>query len=77
MEHSAVCSSYVQSRIMHNVTVQLLTAGSHKIIYTYFYGHAELIFEVISNEILLGPNSILWEYVEFSCLHLVHIYQVE
>lgn len=50
MEHSAVCSCYVQSRIMHNVTVQLLTAGSHTIIYTCFYGHAELIFEVVPNE---------------------------
>lgn len=46
---------------MHNVTVQLLTAGSQKIIYTCFYGHEELIFEVVPNEILLGPNSILRE----------------
>lgn len=36
MEQSAACSYYVQSRIMHNVTVQLLTAGSQKIIYTCF-----------------------------------------
>lgn len=55
MENSAVCSYNVQPRIMHNVTLQLLTVGSHKIIYTCFYGHAELIFEVVSNEILLGP----------------------
>lgn len=59
MENTAVCSYDVQPRIMHNVTVQLLTAGLHKIIYTCFHGHAELIFEVLPNDILLGPNSIL------------------
>lgn len=75
MEHSAVCSYYVQSRIMHNVTVQLLTAGSHKIIYTCFHGHAELIFEVVPNEILVGPNSILRDCAGFSPLHPVHIYK--
>lgn len=76
MEHSAVCSYHVQSRIMHNVTVQLLTAGSHKIIYTFFYGHEELIFEVVPNEILLGPNSILRECAGFlPCIRCIFIKQ--
>lgn len=47
--------------IMHNATPQLLTAGAHQIIYTCFYGHEELIFEAVPNEIPLGPNSILRE----------------
>lgn len=76
MKRSAVCSYHVQSRIMHNVTVQLLTAGSQKIIYTCFYGHEELIFEVVPNEILLGPNSILRECAGFlPCIRRVFIMQ--
>lgn len=74
MAHSAACSYHVQSRIMHNVTVQLLTAGSQKIIYTCFYGHEELIFEVVPNEILLGPNSILRERAAFlPCIRCIFI----
>lgn len=76
MVHSAACSYHVQSRIMHNVTVQLLTAGSQKIIYTCFYGHEELIFEVVPNEILLGPNSILRECTGFlPCIRCIFITQ--
>lgn len=76
MKHSAVCSYHVQSRIMHNVTVQLLTAGSQKIIYTCFYGHEELIFEVVPNEILPGPNSILRERAGFlPCIRCIFIMQ--
>jgi len=74
MKHSAVCSYHVQSRIMHNVTVQLLTAGSQKIIYSWFYGHEELIFEVVPNEILLGPNSILRECAgSLRCIRCIFI----
>lgn len=74
MAHSAACSYHVQSRVMHNVTVQLLTAGSQKIIYTCFYGHEELIFEVVPNEILLGPNSILRERAAFlPCIRCIFI----
>lgn len=74
MAHSAACSYHVQSRIMHNVTVQLLTAGSQKIIYTCFYGHEEPIFEVVPNEILLGPNSILRECAAFlPCIRCIFI----
>lgn len=61
LELHAVCVSSVQSGIMHNATPQLLTAGAHQIIYTCFYGHEELIFEAVPNEIPLGPNSILRE----------------
>lgn len=50
-----------QPGIMHNATRRLLTAGAHQIIYTCFYGHEELIFEAVPNEIPLGPNSILRE----------------
>lgn len=61
---------------MHNVTVQLLTAGSQKIIYTCFYGHEELIFEVVPNEILPGPNSILRERAGFlPCIRCIFIMQ--
>lgn len=60
-ELRAACVSSVQSGIMHNAIPQLLTAGAHQIIYTCFYGHEELIFEAVPNEIPLGPNSILRE----------------
>lgn len=59
--HAARVSS-VQPGIMHNATPQLLTAGAHQIIYTCFYGHEELIFEAVPNEIPLALTAS-WESV--------------
>lgn len=45
------------AKIMHNATGKQGTAISHTIIETWFYGHEKLIFEVICDEVWLGPSS--------------------
>jgi len=59
---------------MHNSKVQLLTVGSRKIISICFSGHEKLIFEVIPDEVLRGPVSILGEDCSIFPLALVNIY---